>query len=376
MFNHLFRITLVMIAMAIGFTCAAAELVIGQVAPFSTVTAPGAQMRAGIQLYFDAVNARGGVNKAKLRLVSKERGLKAEDSVIKTRELLAESEPLALIGLQGTGAMEALVKSKILEEAGIPVVGIRTGSISLHEPVNPLLFHMRANYAAEVETMITQMGTVGLTRIAVFYENTTFGKEGLALIDREIKRKKYLLVGTGTYELNSTVVAGAVKTLLGTRPNAVILVANSPAAAEFYKAWRATGNMVRIVALSVTDGTEVAKQIGNEAARGLMVTQVMPDPTNKTMPLVREFHENAKKFPQKGMVINQTSLEGYLAAKVLVEALKRAGPNPTRSKVRHVLESMSEYDTGGVIIRFSPTNHTGAKFVESAILLRNGKFMR
>ncbi len=355
---------------------AAAQLVIGQVASFDNPDTAGPHIRAGWQTYFNAVNHAGGVYGARLKFVSKDRGRKATESVVKTREFVKEFKPLVLAGLMGTGSMKALVKSGLLEEEGIAVVGIRTGAVALHEPVSPYLFHTRANYLAEIEKIVTQLATVGLNRVAVFHEKSAFGQEGLALVKRTMQAQPAMrLVQHATYPANTNDVADAVRAIHAANPQGIIVIANSTATAEFYKAYRVSEGKAQVLALSVTDGVEVVKRIGKQHARGLIVAQVVPDPAN-LIPLIREFHTNFKKFAPPGTPVNQADVEGYLAGKTTVEALRIAGPNPTRQKVHAALESMKEFDAGGVIIGFSQKSHTGSKYVELAIVLASGKIMR
>jgi ABC-type branched-subunit amino acid transport system substrate-binding protein len=126
----------------------------------------------------------------------------------------------------------------------------------------------------------------------------------------------------------------------------------------------------------VTDGPQVVERIGADTAKGLAVTQVVPDPNARSIPLIREIQENHKKFAAKDAVLNHTMIEGYIAAKILCEGLKRAGANPTRKKLRDTLESMREYDIGGQYIAFSPSSHSGMNYVDITILNREGKLLR
>jgi len=355
----------------------AGPLVIGEVAAFSDPETAGPHLRVGLQTYFEAVNRSGGVHGATIKFVSKERGPKPSEIVNKVRELIDESQPLALAGLMGTGSMEEIMKSGILENTGIPVVGIRSGSVSLHEPVNPYLFHTRANYLGEVEKITTQLTTIGLNRIAVFHEKSPFGQEVFSLIQRRLQKLPAMrLVGQGSYEVRDPNVKEAVASILNSKPDGVIVIANSTAAAEFYKAFRASGGKVQVVSLSVADGGEIVKRIGKDGARGLIVSQVVPDPNNSAMPLIRELQSNIKKYAPPGTPINQAVVEGYIAAKTVVEGLRRAGPNPTRQKLRSALESINKFDTGGVILGYSPTNHTGSQYVELGMLLSSGRVMK
>jgi len=257
------------------------------------------------------------------------------------------------------------------------VVGIRTGSVSLHEPVNPYLFHTRASYLDEVRRIVTQLSTLGLNRVAVFHEKSPFGEEGLHLVERAIQEKPSMqLVSRAVYAATTTEVDKAVRSLIDAQPQSIIVVANTRATAEFYKAYRMGGGKAQVLALSVADPRLIVERIGAANARGLIVAQVVPDPANKAMPLIKELFADVKKYAPPETLVSQTVVEGYMAGKVLVQALRIAGPNPTRQKVREALESMKRYDVGGMIISFSPDDHTGLRYVDLAILLASGNLMR
>ena len=355
----------------------AAEIIVGQVAPFSGPLAPtGNYLRAGGQLYFDSINASGGIHGAKIRLVAKDDGYKAEETVRLAREILKDSPPLVFFGFVGTGNAEALLKEKVLTEAGIPLLTVRTGAASVVGKNDPNLFLTRASYAEEVEKITQQYATTGYTRFAILYQNDVFGLDVLGSAEVAIKKSGGSLVGKASYEKNTTKVEDAVKTIAAANPQAVIMISNTAASAEFLKQSRAAGNLAQYVALSVTDGVQVAKLIGNDKAQGLALTQVVPDPASRAVPLIKEIQENFQKFAPKDVTLNQTFVEGYLGAKVLGEALRRAGPNPTRKKLRDTLEAMKDFDAGGVFIGFSPEKHAGSRFVDITILNRDGKLLR
>lgn len=355
----------------------AAEIVIGQVAPFSGPLAPtGIYLRAGAQLYFDALNASGGINSAKIRLISKDDGYKAEETVRLARELLRESQPLAFFGFVGTGNAEALLREKVLSEAAIPLLTVRTGAASIVGKNDPNLFLTRTSYAEEVEKITQQYASTGYARFAILYQNDAFGLDVLASAENAIKKAGGTLVAKGAYEKNTTQVESAVTAIAAANPQAVIMISNTAASAEFLKQSRAAGNLAQYVALSVTDGAQVARLIGNDKAQGLALTQIVPDPNSRAIPLIKEIQENFLKFSPKDVSLNQTFIEGYLGAKILGEALRRAGPGPSRKKLRDTLEAMKEYDAGGVFIAFSPEKHAGSRFVDITILNRDGKLLR
>lgn len=355
----------------------AADIVIGQVGPFSgPLTPTGTHLRAGAQLYFDSINAAGGIHGNKLKLVSKDDGYKATETVRQARELIREAQPLALFGMVGTGNVEAVIKDKLLDEAGIPLVTVRTGASTVVRSGNPWIFMTRASYAEEIDKIVAQYETIGYKRFAIFYQNDPFGLDGLASAEASIKKAGGELVAKSGYEKNTTEVAAAVKAIVAAAPQAVVMVSNTAASAEFVKQSRAAENLAQFVAVSVTDGPQVVERIGKDAAKGLAITQVVPDPNARSIPLIREIQENFEKFKPQEVTLNHTFIEGYLGAKILAEGLRRAGPNPTRKKLRDSIEQLRDYDVGGQYIGYSPGNHVGAHYVDITILNREGKLLR
>ena len=370
------RATLAIILFALALP-SAAQIVIGQIAAFSGPLAPtGTHMRAGAQLYFDAINAEGGIHGARIRLLSKDDGYKSEETVRLAREMLKESQPLAFIGFVGTGNVEAILDQKILSEAGIPLVAVRTGTESLVRRNDPFLFMTRASYAEEIEKITDQYITTGYTRFAILYQDDAFGQGVLQSAEQAIKNAGGTLAAKGAYAKNTTEVGAAVKIIAAANPQAVILIANTAASAEFLKQSREAGNLAQYVALSTTDAAQIVQRIGAEKAEGLALTQVVPDPNSQTVPLIREIQNNFAKFKPRDVTLNHTFVEGYLGAMVLGEALRRTGPNPTRKKLRDTLEALKNYDAGGVFISFSPKRHAGSRFVDITILNRAGKLLR
>ena len=250
----LFRLILTAILLGIG-QAGAAIVVVGQVAAFSGPLAPtGTHMRAGAQLYFDAVNQEGGIHGASIRLVSIDDGYKSEETVRLAREMIRQSQPLAFIGFVGSSNVEALLDQKVLSEAGIPLIAIRSGAESLVRRNDPLLFLTRASYAEEIEKIIDQYTTTGYARFAILYQDDAFGQDALLSAEQSIRKVGGSLVAKESYAKNTTEVGAAVKAIAAAKPQAVILIANTAASAEFLKQSRAAGNLAQYVALSVIDG--------------------------------------------------------------------------------------------------------------------------
>jgi len=355
----------------------AAEIKIGQVAPYSGPLAPtGKHVGAGIRLYFDTVNARGGIHGNTLRLVTRDDAYKSEQTLKMVDEILAAENPLALTGLVGTGNVGALLKSGKLEAAGIPVVGARTGAANLRNPSPALLFHTRASYGSEVAAMVRQMKSMGIATVAVFHQDDPFGQDGLAAAKQALADAAIKLVASASYKKNTTEVADAVKNIGAANPMGVIMVSNTAASAAFIKAFRPDNPATQLIALSVTDGPQVAERIGAQLARGLGVVQVVPDPVAGTAPIAAEVRKAWAAHPQQGVELNHTVLEGYLMAKVLVAAIEKAGPAPTRRALVEALDGLRNFDAGGLSISYSPDDHSGPSFTDVTVLDRNGRPIR
>lgn len=360
---------------------APADIVVAQVAPFSGPLAPtGNNMKAGAQLCFDAVNAAGGVHGAKIRLVTADDGYKTSETIRLVQEMTREHHPVAFFGIVGTGNVEGLLKENILGRAGTPLVAARTGASSVSTPANPWLFLTRASYAQEIRKTIDQFVPLGYRRVAVFYQNDPFGLDGLKSLENTLQQSGGELVAKGSYEKNTVQVDNAVKTIAEASPQLVIMVSNTAASSEFVKQFRATGKPAQLSTISVTDGGQLVQAIGIDTAHGLAISQVVPDPANMSVQLIREIQDRLKKHPQDRAqdraTLNHTLVEGYLGAKILVEALRRAGPEASPKKLRDTLEGIRDFDAGGLGIGFSPNNHRGSEYTDITIIGRSGKLLR
>ncbi len=355
---------------------AAADIVIGQVAPLSGVLATtGAQMVLGGQLYFDAVNEKGGIHGQKIKVLVRDDGYKVEDTVRLTKDLLAKPEVVALYGFAGTANVGKLLTDGILEDGGAALVAPYTGGESLRSPFNPWIFHLRAGYADEAEHMVQQVTTLGLRRIAVMYQDDGFGKAGLAGVEAALAKRSLKLAAAAGYERNTDKVDEAVKKVKESDAQAVIMISVNKSTAAFVKRYREASGGAQLYNISVVDPAELVKLAGLKNAHGLGISQVVPYPYMPNLPVIREYQTLlAKNAP--GQHVNYTSFEQFLGAKVLVEGLRRAGPNPTRAKVVKALESLGNFDLGGITVSYSPTNRIGSRYVEVTVIGSTGKLLK
>ena len=354
------------------------ELTLGQVVPIDDPNPVGRQLQQGVRLCMDEINQQGGIHGARLRLESRHRGLEAKDSVQRTRALLVEQRPnalVALVALMGTGPTEALLQARVLAEAGVPVVGVRSGATSLRQGEGTeWLFHTRAGYAAEVARVFEHWRTVGIRRVALYAEDSRFGAELRALFDEHAAQSGLKVAATATHPLRGTDASRAVAVFRQAGPEAVLVAATTDAAAEFYRAYRAAGGAAHVVAVSTVDGAQVVQRIG-AAARGLAIVQVMPDPASPSLPFTRELQALVRRAGAKAPPLTHGLAEGCLAVRAGAEGLRRAGPNPDGARLKRALESVTELDVGGVRLGFAP-GRSFASFVDIAMIDAAGRLRR
>ncbi|MBN9404061.1 MAG: ABC transporter substrate-binding protein [Burkholderiales bacterium] len=359
-----------------GPSAGAAEVVIGQVAPLTGVLGTtGQQMVLGGKIYFDWVNSQGGVNGATIRQEVVDDGYKVPDTVRLTRALLAKPEVVALFGFAGTANITQLLADGVLEQGGAALVAPYTGGEPLRSPFNPWIFHLRASYGDEAEHMVQQLTTLNMSRIAVVYQDDGFGKAGLAGVEAALAKRNLKLVTSVGYERNTDKVEDAAKAIRAADAQAVIMIAINKAAGAFVKRYRELGGGAQLMSISVVDPAEIVKIAGLKNAHGVGISQVVPYPYQPRLPVVREFQQLLEKYAPEAEV-NYTNFEEFLGAKVLVEGLRRAGPEPTRAKLIKALESLRNFDLGGITVSYSPTNRVGSRYVEVTVIDGEGRLRK
>lgn len=352
------------------------EIVIGQVAPLSGVLAStGAQMVVGGRIWFEHVNAQGGIHGRRIRHLVVDDGYKVDETVRLTRELLAQPEVLALFGFAGTANVGKLLSDGVLEQGGAALVAPYTGGENLRTPFNPWIFHLRAGYADEAEHMVQQATTLGLRRIAVMYQDDGFGQAGLEGVRKALERRQLTISVAAGYERNTDKVEEAARRIKESDAQAVIMISVNKPTAAFVRRYRELGGGAQLYNISVVDPAEIVKLAGLRNAHGLGISQVVPYPYTPRLAAVREYQELLRRHAPD-QPVNYTSFEEFLGAKVLVEGLRRAGPNATRAKVLEGLESISGLDLGGITVGYSPKNRVGSRYVEVTVIGSTGKLLK
>jgi branched-chain amino acid transport system substrate-binding protein len=381
--NRMVTFLLAVAAAALAWPACAQDLVVGQVASqTSPVTAANSKgMYTGMKAYFDAVNAQGGVNGRPVKLVNKDDGLKPGAMVEMTREFIADKEVLVLAGYVNTGGLTELSKANLPGEAGIALVSPLQGDKSIVGAAN--FFPFRSGYPDEVQALIKEAAQTQKKRVAIIYWNVTFGP-AIVPLAREWVKKDNLNVAAWV-EVDATPAAAdkfdaimkqAVSEVVKAQPDAVIMMISGRYSNEFVKQIKSSPAAdAQLYGMSIVNINDMIKAAGEAKVRGVVIAQAVPFPFSATLPVVSEYQKLMKQYAPTE-ALSFSTLEGFVAGKITVEALKRAGPKPTREKVLKALTSLGEHNLGGVYVKYSSTERQGWGGVDLTIIGNGGKLLR
>ncbi len=345
------------------------KIILGQSAAFTGPAAElGIQFHQGAKLWLDQVNAQGGVGGRTIEIKTLDDGYEPDRCAANTQKLIAE-DVHALFGYIGTPT--SLAALPLLTKAQVPFIAPFTGAMGLREPFNKQVFHLRASYNDETALIVRQLTNLGLKKIAVFYQNDAYGKAGLDGVTLALDKLGLKPVATATVERNSVDVAAAVRTINAASPDAVVQVSAYKSCASYIRAARAAGYGGTFYNVSFVGTQALADELGKDGA-GVVVSQVMPSPYYPARSIAREFADAVKRAGN--VQANFSSMEGYLAAKIVTEGLKRAGTRiGNREALIQGIESIGSQSLGGFQVNFSATNHVASSFVELSMLTGDGR---
>ena len=358
-----------------GFGVARAQsegrIVLGQSAAFSGPAAQlGIQFNQGAKLFFDQLNAAGGVGKRMVEIRTLDDGYEPDRCAENTRKLIAD-DVFALFGYVGTPTSLAAVP--LFNQAKVPFFAPFTGAESLRQPFNRLAFHVRASYYDETALIVRQLVNLGIKKIAVFHQNDAYGKAGLDGVNKALAEHKLPLAGAATVERNSVDVAAAVEKLVAAKPDAVVQIAAYGASAAFVRAARKAGFGGTFYNVSFVGTQALADELGKDGA-GVVVSQVVPSPYQPSRQITREFLDAIKKAGDK-VQPNYSSMEGFLAARIFTEGLRQAAASGKISRDSFIsgMEGLGSQVISGFPVSFGPNDHTASTFVEMSMLTGDGR---
>jgi branched-chain amino acid transport system substrate-binding protein len=316
----------------------------------------GLQIRQGCAAYFTRINQAGGVGGRRLVLVDYDDRYEPVETVSNTERLIDQDKVFALLNFLGTPTCRAILP--MVNEANIVLVGPVSGAAILRQPPQRLIFNTRASYTEEAETLVAHLVTdLGCQRIALFRQDDSFGDAGRVAVLEALRRRSMVLVGEGVYVRNSVKAPDALYHLSKAKPDAVILFGSYKPCADLIREAKESG-MKKTVFCNVSFvGTEPLIKYLAEDGDGVIISQVMPSPTDDSLPLVHDYQADMRFVGRTDF--SYMGLEGYLNGVVLVDALRRAGPELTEDSLIDSLEHLT-IDFRSLAIHFSPETRQGS----------------
>jgi branched-chain amino acid transport system substrate-binding protein len=346
-------------------------ILVGQtVGVTGTVAGPVKEMNEGAMAYIHQVNKQGGVHGRQIVIKVLDDKFDPALTLANAETLIKKEHVFALFQGRGTPHTQAILP--LLEQHNVPLLAPSTGAAVFHKPVNRLLFNIRAKYQDEVAKAIEHFTTIGIQRISLLHVDDAFGQDGLEGFKKAMEARKLQPVSITAYARVNPDYKAAAAEVIKADPTALVIVSSAKNTAEVIKAIRAQGSQMQIMTMSNNSSQAFVDDLG-AASSGVIVSQITPAPHLLSTPLGQEF---ARAVKESKTTISYAAMEGFVNAKVLVEALRRAGPKLTRAGFVKALESMQRVDFGGLMVTYGANDHTGSEFVELTMIGKNGRFVR
>jgi len=346
----------------------AQDIVVGQSAPLTGANAElGNDIRNGALAYFRKVNEAGGLPQGKLKLVTLDDRNDIKQSAENTQKLVNEQHAVALFGYASSTlsipAMPAVLENRV------PFFAPFTGADTIRKQ-NDYVYTVRSTYADEIEKIINFWGNLGNTRVTVLHYDDTVGKQNFETVASVLKKFDRQPVSVAI-KRNADITEQNVKDVMATNPQVLVVTTLYAPAAQMVKKLKAANRATLVTSLSFAGASQLAKALGPDAS-GVSVSLTVPTPRSKTVPVVKECDDAWTAAGQKESM-SVTALEACIAAKVLVEGMKRAGPQLTRASLHKSLSGLGRYDAGGYVVDFKPNFRHGGTYVGMALLKPNGE---
>lgn len=353
-----------------GLGRAAGDIVLGQSAPLSGPFASlGRDYRNGAMLAFNEANETGGIQGRKIRLVTLDDGYDTTRAVANAQALVGQHGVVCFFNHMFT--LTVLSSMPVAARAGVPYVGPYTGHPDLYRNDQPLLFVTRASFAAEMERITRHIGSVGYRKVALVYYDNKIGPELVRDVTAGLKQFNLPLVTAIGMPIGGKAEPAAAA-VAAVNPDAVILGISGSDAVAFIKAQRQAGQKPSYFARSFVGSKQLHEELGADGA-GVVITQLVPSPFKSTTKIAREYRLLlARRDPQAQPSF--VEMEGFINARVVLAAMRKAGPEVNRESLARALSNLGRVDLGGYTVEFDARNHVGSQFVELSMLRHDGTF--
>lgn len=327
----------------------------------------GSEFSQGAQLLLRRINRNGGINGRSIEMTVMDDQSDTKVTAENVKKLILAERSCVIFGPMGADQTVAAVNAA----SGVAVVAPVTGTESVHATTGGKAFFVRGTYGDEVQAIVKHARAVGFKRFALVYPNDTFGTPILPVYEEIVRKEGGTSVRTISVQSVDTTDFGATVQALRQVQADVVIAYLSQTFPEFLAAYREGGVSGQLYTISVAYGTKMMG-VNSDHLRGLGVTQTTPSPWGQTKPVVREFLAE-QRSDSANVPLSFAAIEGYIGAKLMVEALKRAGREPTSESVRQALRDMPRTDIGGFSV---PSRSDGKVNVEIGVLDQQGRYRR
>jgi ABC-type branched-subunit amino acid transport system substrate-binding protein len=341
--------------------------IVGQSAPLSGSNAVfGQDIRDGAQAYFKMLNAQGGVSGAPVELLTLDDQNQRKIAGENTGKLLQTKGLVALFGYaSATLSLDAMPQA---EKAGMLFYAPFSGANPVRKP-SAVVHTLRASYGDELEKMLAFWTSLGLKQVVVVHYDDEVGVQNLGVVTDYLVRQGKT-PRAFALKRNAGIDETRMNALMALQPEVIINTVLSGPAADISKQLTARGLYVPMSSLSFVGAQQYIDAAG-AAGAGASISQVVPN-TSASLPIIREC---GKALQDAGISkpMNSTHLEACIGAKVLSEAMRRSKRVGDPKALLAALRNLGTYDVGGYTVHYGPEQNHGSKYVELAMVTRNGR---
>ena len=363
-------------------TSAQADVLIGRLGSTTNPIAASTTLAAaqGFDLYMEKINSSGGIHGQHIKVIARDDEFKPPLVVTQAHALIEKDNVVAIVTPQGTPGTVSLLADGVLQKDSIAVVGPFTGASQVLNGDN--VFPLSSSYEDEVAALARQMKNQSQKRVAYLYYNTSQGPAFAPVFEKIVRDAGLDYAGSSGFDIvadpakQAELINQAVTRIASFHADAVFAFVVGPTFPMSMKALKATlGPSVVRYTFSINNWEALIKQAGLEDSAGVVFSQAVPYPFGADRRIVLEYQHDLSKF-SPDIKPNSAGLEGYMTAKVLAEAIKRAGPSPTPKKVLDALEGLGRFDLGDYVVNYTAVQHRGEPSVDVTIINRSGNLIK
>ncbi|APF87778.1 ABC transporter substrate-binding protein [Ralstonia pseudosolanacearum] len=375
------RFMLAAVAAVLSMRAAHADVItVAQVLPLDGSIAMSTRTTAdAAELYLRRVNDDGGVNGHKFNVITVNATSHPETAVRRTAETIRQHHPAALLNYHGSARTSALIRSTVLNSTRTPVIGANVSSTPVRQdPNNHWVFYIRAGVQAEAQKMVRQAVSLGGRRVAILYQADAFGEDGM-------RKSIDVLDAAGIQPVTSISLSDSMmdraalikvaEDVLRANAGAILIFSDSVNVGGFLRAYRERGGNAVVTTDSTPSADELVRASSPDLARGVCIAEVLPALAKRNTRLVRSFVADMTAAGRPDLAKSTTALEGYVSARLFVEAVRKIAGPVTGETVRTALQSRGPFDLGDFEVRYGPSQYEGSQYVDIGIVGHAGRVL-